>query len=153
MPVSSTLFSACISPVPSICPLSLNLWRVPGQKENACSRLPVLLQHGIDLVERAVDLLTNLSGGHRASTHYASFACACAHVRMRTCCAHVYMVCACVHGVRMCACTHGVRMHACVHVYLATREDHLARDEDEQHNLRLYHPIDETWEELRLILR
>lgn len=33
---------------------------------------------------------------------------------------------------------------------LGTGEDDLARDEDEEHNLRLHHPVDETWEEFGL---
>jgi hypothetical protein len=36
---------------------------------------------------------------------------------------------------------------------LGAGEDDLARDEDEEHNLRLHHAVDETREELRLVGR
>lgn len=102
-----------------------------GDREGIGLGLAELAEHGVDRVKRRVDLLSDLIGHERWAVS-----------------AHV------THGQRkrtfwpQAPCNISTAARNRKVIYLGTREHDLARDEDQQHDLRLDHAVDKTGEQL-----
>ena len=109
-----------------------SVWLPARDTEAACGgnrlRLAELAEHGVDGIECGLDLFSDLGGRGRSTV---SERLSRRVRRERT-------------ADRR---THHTRR---TYNYLCAREHDLARDEDEEHNLRLDHTIDEAGEQLRV---